>query len=231
MPAAFVQGTSYNSTTSQNPTLALGSNATAGNLLAGFIRWESDTVTLNSITDSLGNTFVLVNNPTAHPNISARGALYYAKNISGGADTLTFNFSASVSSAAVVHEASGLDTTAPLDKNAIQGQFAPGGGTDAVTSGSITTTDDGEYIFGSTLNANGSTLTAGTGYTQRTYISGTMEFMSESQVQASAGAIAATFTGSGNGGIPMTGIITFKVAAAGKVSYQPWYHRAPVLAQ
>ena len=213
MPPAFVQGKDItDDTVGQNPTLAFTSNLTAGNLFVGFVTWKSSTVTLDSITDTLGHTITLVNNPTATNGGNYRSALFYAKNISGGADTLTFNFSASTTTNGLVHEVSGLDTIAPLDQSAIVDQTAPGTGTDAVTTGNVTTTTDGQYIFGCSQNDNGIDMSAGTGFTER--VAQADELTSEDKIQTSADAVAATWTAVGTGGFWGHGIATFKAAAA-----------------
>jgi hypothetical protein len=214
MSAAHVKSAVGVSASSAAPTLAFGSNVAAGNLICGFIQWDADTVTLNSVTDSLGNTYTLRNNPVT--NAAKRSAMFYAPNILGGACTLTFTFSGATTSAQVIHEASGLDTSAPFDGSAMQSQDNVSG-TDAATSTAVVTTASGDYIFGATSEwAIGGVVSEGTGFTVAG--AGTNapggKIVGEYLIQGAAGSIAATFTIPG-GGYTFTGVMAFKAAAGG----------------
>lgn len=187
-------------------------NVAAGNLIAVWIIW-GDTGKTVSITDSLGNTY-----ESAHSNAAVRFEGFYAKNITGGANTVTATFSASITAfhTLIVHEISGADTTAPLGQAASQTQINVSG-VDSVSSTAVTTTTNGEYIFGATLRSDtlDGSFSAGTGYTGRETSSGGTFLVtrSEDQIQTSAGSIAATFTPS----VAMevaTMIMTFKAASA-----------------
>src|SRR5207237_272743 len=71
------------------------------------------------------------------------------------------------------------------------------GAANAVTSGTITTTAGGDYVVGFTFNDSGNQAdwTAGTGYTRRQdFQVASYTAASEDRTQATAGAIAATFT-------------------------------------
>lgn len=215
---AFVQSKAFNGFSGTDVAATFDANVTAGNLICGYVMWgwSGAQPTLDSVTDSLGNTYTLLHNPTnATPGaLKFAAAMFYAKNISGGADTVTATFSGSVSPRRIViHEVSGADTTAPLDVSAMLAQSDPGTGTDAVTSGSVTTTASGDYIFGATADVSqGTTPVAGTGFTSR---EGANVMRSEDQIQASAGSIAATFTGSNSIADYISGIMTFKPAGGG----------------
>lgn len=216
---SFVKGTSTIQTTSQNPTNNLGT-VTAGHCIVGYISWHSNTITLDSITDN-SNTYTLYHNPTTTLAGAARAAVFVAENINGGSTTLTFNFSASVQSHSMVHEVSGCATSGAKDQSALQAQSVPGTGTDAVTSGSVTTTTNGQYIFGAGSNPlNGNAYTVGTNYTERLDPATPNDWVkTEDLIQTSAGSIAATFTTADGGGQHLTGIVTLKEAATGAVNY------------
>lgn len=208
-----VQAVQGSSASSSAPTRAFGSNVTAGNAIGGFIQWTSTSITLTSVTDSLGNTYTLIHNPTDH--IVVRSAMFYAVNIAGGADTLTFNFSSAVTSAQVFHEIGGVSVS-PFDGSTINTQDAPGTGTDAVTSTAITTTAAGDYIFGASSEwSTGSAINVGTGFTTAGYggnaSGGNMR--GEYLIQGAAGSVAATFTAPGNA-YATSGIMAFKAPAA-----------------
>ena len=167
----------------------------AGNLIAVYVAWTNTTDTLSSVTDSLGNTYTLVQNPTSWGYGRAAGA--YAKNILGGACAVTATFSPGAFSARtiIVREISGADAFSPLDGSAAQGQTNPGIGIDTVTSGAITTTANGDYIFAATTDqGQASTLNPGTGFTGGASFTSPVGGRSEDQIQSAAGSIAATFT-------------------------------------
>lgn len=196
--------------------VAFGSNVAANNLIVGAVTWDGNH-TLSSVTDSQGNTYTLetVVRDGATPTVSLQ--VFHTIAGSSAACTVTATLSGNANrKAIVVHEVSGVQTTAGYrDKYAGQSQSNPGTGSNAVTSGSVTTTTDGQYIFGATGDPGYSTgKTQGTGYTlQET--DGVMSILtSEDQVQTSAGSIAATFTIDGFAVIS-TAIATFKAAGGG----------------
>src|SRR5262249_13816102 len=92
----------------------------------------------------------------------------------GGADALEIH----------VSEWSGINKVAPLDLTS----FATGNGTQ-ITSGAVTTTQNGQLIFGYTFPNQ--FATAGTGFTPLSLINGDLD---EYLIQPVAGSIAATFT-------------------------------------
>ena len=193
--ATFVQSKSQMSSSGASSwTLAFNGNVTSGDAIVGYVQWSSDTVTLDSVTAGCA-TFTLLDNPTTDSTNQRRAATFYASNISGGTTcTITYTFSAWVNSTWLIqHEVSGVDASSPLAGHALQFQHLPGTDTDAISSGSITTTVSGAYIFGTTSDAGyNSVVDAGTGYTGRE--SGSNGLRSEDRIQTSAGSIAATFT-------------------------------------
>lgn len=117
---------------------------TAGNLNVVIIGWDDATTTVQSVTDSAGNTYTLAFNPTVGIGISQ--AIYYAKNINAAvSNTVTVTFNAPAQSPDVrILEYSGLDTVTPLDT----GAGNSGTGT-ALDSGPITTSTAGDLVIAS----------------------------------------------------------------------------------
>lgn len=200
-----------------NSTGNFGANPTTANFIGCFIYWTDDTSTLNSVTDTIGNSFTLLDNPTRNTTRHTSAAWAYAKNITGGsADSVTANMSSGVAVTINCQEWSGVDTTSPVDQHAINNtqDFAGTGGTDSVTSGSVTTTFNGAGILGIGEGAFGTSLTAGTNFTQAQLAVIPGEYKTANQV--SAGSIAATFTPVG--GVDdawITGILALKATGAG----------------
>jgi hypothetical protein len=141
----FVQAASGPSNIqSSNSTLAVAYPAAqlAGHLNVVVIGWGDNTSTITSVTDSQNNTYSLAIGPTSTTGLSQ--AIYYAKNVAGGSNTVTVKFSKAAAYPDVrILDYSGADTVAPLDKAA----GATGSGT-AANSGSVTTTASNELIFG-----------------------------------------------------------------------------------
>lgn len=112
--AAYVQSDSQSQSSSTTNVLAFPSNNTAGNLIivAGVINSQSQTM---SVSDSQGNTYTSAIGPIDSLN-SGRGQIWYAENISAGANTVTLTITGSVNSQIYIHEYSGLATSSSLDK-------------------------------------------------------------------------------------------------------------------
>ena len=139
------------------------SPTTAGNLIVvGMSAIGSSTVTF-SVSDSTGNTYsqagIYATNGT-----STRTAIFYAKSIAGGYDTVTVTPSASVALTLGIHEYSGADPVAPLVSTSVDyGSGSPG------STGSISVGGANDMFFaafGSTQGTGGS-QSVGTGATSR----------------------------------------------------------------
>ena len=212
-------GTQFGATT---VAATFDSSVIAGNLLAVYVIWED---TENSITascaDGLSNSYTDVNNPTDLSG-SARGAMFYAKDIAGGSCTVTVTLSSSVNAQIVIAEIAGADTATPLDDSSMNAQADPGTGTDVVTSDSITTTVADIYLFGvsGTIAATG--IASGTGFVNQNELGGSSRTLFEDKTLASTATIAATWTNTASAFEDnISGIMAFKAAAAGGVNVVP----------
>lgn len=116
MAYAFVADISaYSTASASSISVSLGTDPTAGNLL--YVASDCYNIASVTHTDSLGNTWNEIGN-IAEAGIPYRLFHAYAKNITGGADTVTATFNAAnVNRGIYVCEISGLDTTAPLVDN------------------------------------------------------------------------------------------------------------------
>ena len=111
---------------------------------------------------------------------------YFCPGITAGATTFTVTLSASQQF--VVFFADQFRNVSFVDQHSLTASSAAG--TDGLTSSSITTANNGEMVWGAVYS--GSTVNAGTGFTQRGFISG--QGVTETLVQATAGSIRTTFT-------------------------------------
>ena len=170
-------------------SLAFTNPNTAGNLIVVYVAWNNTGSV--ALSDTRGNTYTSVAPPKSWGSSNSyRSQLFYAKNISGGANTVTARFGTAITSFGnlYVHEYSGLDRTNPLDASA-----ASIGTTKAMSSGSATTTNGNDLIFGAGSSSS-SVTGAGTGFTSRLAANGSR---TEDKNATSAGSYEATATQNG----------------------------------
>jgi hypothetical protein len=182
------------------------SNASAGHVVAFYVWWKSNTITLDSVT-VCGTTATLLDNPT-DGGVSSRAAQGYAVVASSGNCTITATISSATPGALTVQELTGVNTATPLDNN-IHGIRIPTGqvsGVNSIQSPTATTTASSDYIFSGVMDAgeNGFTFTAGTQTLAYTFpaAAGSNDnsggnIASEYAVQSNAGAVEADWTPSG----------------------------------
>ena len=164
---AHVQSTGVSTgttATATGQTATFVSSTTAGNLIVvGVNAYNNATVTF-TVTDSRGNIYYQAGGYQASSyatnGTSTRTAVFYAKNIVGGADTVTVTPSASVAFSFGVHEYSGADQVAPFDA-IITGT----GSSTAGSTGLVASSGTGEMVFGALgmYTATSNTTTQGTG--------------------------------------------------------------------
>ena len=156
----FVQAVA-NSTSGTTNSLSLSfpKNTVAGDLIVvGFDFYMPDT--LSFITDTQGNTFTPVGTRLTTPG-GVGSQVYCAKNIKGGADTVTVNLSADSGVIEIyLTEYSGMDQTNPIDA-----QAGASGQAGSVSSGNATTTFAGDVIYGYCVAD--SVCTVGSGFVAR----------------------------------------------------------------
>lgn len=192
---------------------AYTSNNTAGNLLLVAVSGGGAGFPVSSVTDTRGNTWSQAGTVTDTGNDQAC-ALWYAPNCAAGANTVTVNFAASCAFHRVkIAEYDSIATTSPLDGSSTNFGSA-GTATDAISSGNFTPTTNGDLIVGAVEDTDETaTITAGTNFTLRGTAQNGLNL--EDLTQATAGAIAATFTRSNTGRFAVVGA-AFKPAATAK---------------
>jgi hypothetical protein len=169
--------------------VSFSSSTTAGNAIIVSLTYGAANPTITA-TDSQGNTFqeAIQTYDSANPDLQGV-AIFYATNIKGGADTITISYAQSVAWVVVaVHEYSGLASVLDVSAGSVGNSTSP-------SSGSATTTANGDLIFGTMVATNGTftTLTGGSGFTKRMDLASSAGFIDEDQIQSSAGSIAATW--------------------------------------
>ncbi len=216
--AAFVQECqNWSGTGSTTITCTFASGVGAGSLIACFAAADTGSATVTWSDNGTSNTYTTRTDITDATD-TVKGYVSYSKNNQGGTTIVTATFSTSLSNRAInCHEASGVDGTSPDDGyvSNIQTSFSSID-TDALTSTEITTTANGDYIFGITYDAakNCLNVNEGTGYTGHT-LTGCNPPRSEHQIQSSAGLIAAKFTKPSGTSNFITIIQAFKAGSGG----------------
>jgi hypothetical protein len=164
----FVQSNVRNAGPSSIQNSVTSSVTNAGDLLVVAVAWDQQSATISSITDTQGNTYTSAIGPTDWNGTSERAQLFYAKNILGGANTVTVKLSAAANNYFEVNviEYSGADTGSPLDATSV----ATGTGT-SLDSGSHSTSSGNELIFGYG-NSGTANIIEGAGFIGRTRLGG-----------------------------------------------------------
>jgi hypothetical protein len=200
-PAFVQQVTGHTNAASLSVTPT--SNLTVGNRMVVLVGvWSSSAATAASVTDSAGDTYVELAHWTASENTEM--SVWSAPIWSGGGTrpTITVKPSSSADVGVAASEYSGLSA---VNDATVVDQSARATGTTGsaatVSSGATAATTAGnELAIGVYADSGfGDTLTAGSGWTQRSNISnaGDMELLSEDQLQANTGAKPSASVGTG----------------------------------
>jgi len=162
----FVQQRNNLITSGKTANVSFTSTTTSGNLIVAFVVWNNTgSVTLS---DSLGNFYVSAVGPTRWHNNRYSAQIFYARNIKGGANTVTAKFSSAVSAfgSVYINEYTGLDPIAPFDVGA-----ATTGTSGALNSSLATSTNTPDLIFAAGVS-DGTASSAGSGYSVRSTSNG-----------------------------------------------------------
>ncbi|MBI5530722.1 MAG: DUF4082 domain-containing protein [Candidatus Doudnabacteria bacterium] len=156
----LVQKGSNNVLNTSQATVALASPVTAGNLIVVAISSWPSAPAATAITDSLGNVYTLAGT-TRKTSGGAYTGIYYAKNVAGGSDTITFKTASGGSELSIiVAEFTGANTSAPLDKTA-----GATGRSSTPSSGNMTPVATGELVISAGTHDNTEVTSAGSGFT------------------------------------------------------------------
>ncbi len=191
---AFVQGKNAEEvdTLSDDVAFTWNGNTTTGNaIVCGLTTIVAGGTPVIGVTDSQSNTYTL--GPITDGPFATRNLIAHAANITGGTTpTVTATFTdGSTQRSMSCGEFSGLATSTPLDQQTGQAQTDPGTGTDAVSSGTMTTTQHDELIVGATCCFS-PPATAGTGFTK--FPGSDVSTVTEYRIVSITGTYAATFT-------------------------------------
>ena len=186
----FVQAQAKEITSGTVNSLAFTSANTAGDLIVVYLVWSNTSSV--SMTDTRGNVYASAGARTTWDSSSASSSqIFFAKNIAGGTNTVRATFGTAITSAAdmYIHEYSGIDKVDPLDVS-----VAGKGATAAMSSGTATTTNASDLIFGAGASS-GTVNKVGTSFTSRSTKFGNR---TEDRTVTAAGSYGATATQNGN---------------------------------
>ena len=194
----FVQVRAKEVTSGATNSLAFNSANTAGNLIVVYAIWSNTNSA--SVSDSRGNTYATAAARTTWGG-SLSGQVFYARNVAGGANTVTATFATAVTSFAAIyiHEYAGIDKVNPLDVS--RSAVGTGG---AMSSGPVTTTNANDLLLGAAASTS-SVTKAGAGWTTRSKAFGNRTI---DRNVASAGSYTATATQNSNAWIMQ--LVAFK---------------------
>jgi hypothetical protein len=215
MAFTHVQGAHNSSAGSVSSlTATFGANTTAGNCVVGIVQWGATTNNLTQVNDGV-NIYTILD--TVLNNDGSSASSFIGANIVGGTTVINCTFSPATGNIVIItDEYSGGATAGQPDQHTGRFQARPGTGTDAISSGNVTTTVNGDLIYGGAFDISGSgtTFTAGTGSVIRTTDSGLSRTgASDDKVQSTAGSVAATFTGNQAGADYYSFLIAVKPAS------------------
>lgn len=175
------------STSVVNPSVAFGSNTTAGNLLVVLTASSS---TLASVSDTSGNTYVKCGTETSTGFAFADIFITNAGAI-GGADTVSFTGTGALA----IAEYSGLVTSSGCDKSAGTSGF----GTAVTTGATAVTTQNSEVAVCVVSRENFATSSAwGASFIEEQDLSGAPAPGFADKILSATGAVTCTTTLSGN---------------------------------
>jgi len=214
----LASGPTFVQVKSATPQTASGSVAVtytlaqkAGNLNVVVVGWNDTTSTVSTVTDSLGNNYVLAIGPTTGTGL--RQSIYYAAGIKAGSNTVTVRFNQAAKYVDVrALEYSGLDSANPLDGKA----GASGSGTSA-SSGAATTTSANDLIFGAGMTIAHFTG-AGTGFVSRIITAPDADIAEDRTVSTTGSYSATAPNSSGNWVMQM---VAFRASGSGGGSSNP----------
>lgn len=221
MTNAFVQKAfSSPGGTPASVTATFGAGVGSGNLVVGTVTYGSTTaIVAANIADNHSVNPVIIDF-VADGGGPVGTATFYFKNVTNGMTSVTFTAAGSPGVTGIeIQEISGADTVAPLD---VHNMASTAGGGTSISTPSVTTNANGEYIYCSMFGpSTGFTTVSGAGGTgapsftlENNDLGGQPLGADSFAIQTTAGAVQGTFTIAA-AQTYITAIATFKAAAGG----------------
>jgi len=209
---------SYNNTGS-GTTVAITVTVSAGSTLVVWVTWDDTATKSCSVADPTNGSYTSgpVNNDTAASQCLQR---FYRQNVVAGSTTITATFGATTDFRGIgVAEVTGAVTTGGADGSSGNIQAAPGTGTDAITTASMTNAAQPALIVACSMDVTGSAVpAAGTGFTSNGSNASLLWRVESKRLTTTSSTQAATFTagaGGGSDGYITAGFIFDEAAGGG----------------
>ena len=191
----YVQANSATPQSAQTSvTVTFTAAQAAGDLNVVAVGWNDSTATVTKVADTSGNTYTRAVGPTVQTGLASQ-SIYYAKNIAAaaaGANIVTVTFStAAVFPDIRILEYKGADPNNPVDVTAAASGSSANG-----SSGSVTTTNATDLLFGANL-VQTVTTGPGSGFTTRMLTSPDGDIAEDEMVTATGSYSATAPLGSG----------------------------------
>jgi len=212
MAWSIVQSNDHENGAASSATCAvtLPAPITSGNMVVVFLGLATAADDLTSVTDDQGNVY----NATVFIESGSGGYGWHGiwlSNITNGPTTITATTASAhaFTSILAIEIAPPVGAIISLDTSATNTQSVPGTGTDAITSGNVTTTA-ADLLIAACVSESSLGIVNGTGYTAIQTNVGGNSFSTEFLVQAGPATQAGTFTSpSGGGGFFTTILMAF----------------------
>jgi hypothetical protein len=201
--ATFKQANAKEIKSGSDNNVAFKNANTAGDFIVVFLAWTNTSSV--SVTDSHKNEYKKVADPTPWGS-NRRSQVFYASNIAGGSNTVQAKFTTAIKSpgwaAMYIQEYSAIDNANPVDVSHVNT-----GMTAEMSSGSATTTNANDLIFGAGASS-GKVTQGGAGFTLR---SDAFDNRIEDMNVTTVGPSEATATQDGNSNPWVMHMVAFRV--------------------
>lgn len=213
----------HDATASNAPTVAVNFAVSAGDLMVVTIAFESSTITVTSVTDTSGNTYVQAGAYARDTNSPSTSCVFHCLSVAAAAantNTITVHLSGSITVWCVAMGAHLAGATWSLDKTT-----GTSGTTGNPASGNVTTTSASEYAVACCYADTGS-ATSGSGWTSQFVTSLSGLSATEDQILTSTATIGGNFT-QGSSGNWSAIVATFSATTSGGTPSLPTQGRSP----
>lgn len=208
---ALVQGTNATAGIVSSVAATYSNSNASGNLLIAVVTWDNQALTA-SVADATNGAWTAIGSPV-NWSTARREQAFFFPNCAAHASTLvTATFSGTTTSLAriAIFEFSGVMATSPLDVIPTNGGTS--GTSTTPDSGSATTTNSNDLIFGAALNDAGAVLTKGATFANTNVGTNTVEVYEYKNVNVTGSVSADASMGSSN---PWVALMSSFKAAVG----------------
>lgn len=228
MAYAYIQTVDFGNTGAASSIVTGSYTLTSGSRVIAVACYASGSDLVTTITDTNGNTWNKIGTGEAGGVSGMYYNLFECKNVTvAGSTQITVNLSSSVTQRGIAGmEVSGLHTSDAVQDSNYNFLTAPGTGTDAITSGTITPTSQPALVFAFAQDSgNSDPITAGTGFTfyacpNCSVINGSSQtYVGEKRVTSTSATAATGTTAFGSHSFEAIGAIVAEATGGGSIGF------------